>query len=492
MANTNPLSAIQPQAVWRFFSEIAKVPRPSKHEEKIREYLFNFAAQRHLEAVDANGNIIIRKPAAKGMENVPMIALQSHIDMVCEKNADVIHDFLCDPIRPVVEGDWVRAQGTTLGADDGIGVAAELAVLDDDTIKHGPIECVFTYDEEQGLSGAKAFPAGMLQSKYLLNLDSEDDGVFCIGCAGGVDTTAVFSFELAPADQPLFFVRASIKGLKGGHSGCDIHLQRGNAVQILARYVKLLSEKTAVRIVEFQGGNLRNAIAREANALLAVPMADKEQARIVANVLLSDLNIEYASEKDVQLNVESDADCKVNALLSVNDSLRFINALIACPHGVYGMCQDMPGLVETSSNLAAVKMTSVNSFMVTTSQRSSIASRKEEMKQKVAATFVLAGAEVTHGDGYPGWMPNVHSAIKDLLVSAYANRFGEQPEVGAIHAGLECGLFLEKYPDLEMISFGPTLTGVHSPDERANIPTVVKFWDLLLDTLARAAELPLR
>lgn len=485
----NEIEKLQPQAIWHYFAEICKVPRPSKHEEKIKSYLVDFGNSHQLETIDAGGNIIIRKAATKGFESAPSLLLQAHMDMVCEKNADVKHDFFNDPIQPYVDGEWVKAKGTTLGADDGMGVAAMLAILTDDAIEHGPIECLFTFDEETGLSGAKELPAGILQSKYLLNLDSEDDGEFCIGCAGGVDTTAQFVYQPYPAPVGSFFFKVTLNGLQGGHSGADIHLNRGNAVQLLARFLNNLSLQAPLSLGYFDGGNLRNAIAREAYAIIGVPMAKKELVRIQANLFLANLQDEYPNEPGLQLSVESMVEDAPEYVVDSETTMQLIRALVACPHGVMGMSRDLEGLVETSTNLASVKMQEGNTILVTTSQRSSVASRKEEVKAKVAATFLLAGAMVSHGDGYPGWKPNMKSAIKDLLVESYASLFGVQPTVGAIHAGLECGLFLEKYPDLDMISCGPTLRGVHSPAEKVEISTVDKFWRMLLDVMKRMKSL---
>lgn len=485
----NEIERLEPKGLWHYFSEICSVPRPSKHEEKIQQYLKEFGEKHQLEMVDANGNIIIRKPATPGFENAPSLLLQAHMDMVCEKNADVEHDFFNDPIVPYIDGEWVKAKGTTLGADDGMGVAAMLAILSDDSIEHGPLECLFTFDEETGLSGAKALPADVLQSKYLINLDSEDDGEFCIGCAGGVDTSAVFRYQPYPSPVGYMFFHVVINGLQGGHSGSDINQNRGNAVQLMARFLNELSMKAPLSLAMFNGGNLRNAIAREADVVVGLPVAKKELIRISANLFLSTLQEEYPNESDMRISVESLVEDAPEYVVDSETSMQLIRALVACPHGVMGMSRDLEGLVETSTNLAAVKMLEDNSILVTTSQRSSVASHKEEVKNKVGATFLLAGAEVMHGDGYPGWKPNMNSTIKDLLCESYKSLFNVNPTVGAIHAGLECGLFLEKYPNLDMISCGPTLRGVHSPAEKVEIKTVEKFWLMLLDVMKRMNSL---
>lgn len=481
----NEIENLKPQLLWHYFAEICSVPRPSKHEDKIRQYLVGFAAANNLPCEDANGNVIIRKSPTAGFENAPSLLLQAHMDMVCEKNADVKHDFFNDPIVPYIDGEWVKAKGTTLGADDGMGVAAMLALLASNDVQHGPLECLFTFDEETGLSGAKELPAGILQSKYLINLDSEEDGEFCIGCAGGVDTSALFRYQPYPASKGYMFFRIVLGGLQGGHSGSDIHLGRGNAVQLMARYINLLGKVACVELAAFNGGNLRNAIAREAEAVIGVPVAKKEQVRVLANIFLSTLEEEYPNEPGIILSVDSMVEDAPGYIVDAETASQLVNALVACPHGVMGMSRDLEGLVETSTNLAAVKMQEGNSILVTTSQRSSVASRKEEVKDKVTSTFLLAGAEVASGDGYPGWKPNMQSAIKDVLCASYEGLFGVKPSVGAIHAGLECGLFLEKYPQLDMISCGPTLRGVHSPAEKVDIASVEKFWLLLLDVLKR-------
>lgn len=486
---SNEIEKLEPKGLWHYFAEICSVPRPSKHEEKIHQFLMDFGKGHQLETIDAEGNIIMRKPASKGYESVPSLLMQAHMDMVCEKNADVEHDFFNDPIQPFIDGEWVKAKGTTLGADDGMGVAAMLAILADDTIEHGPLECLFTFDEETGLSGAKALPTGLLKSKYLINLDSEDDGEFCIGCAGGVDTSAVFRYQPYPAPVGTMFFRVVLNGLQGGHSGSDINQNRGNAVQLLARFLYGLSGVAPLSLAIFNGGNLRNAIAREAEVVVGLPIAKKEQIRVQANLFLATLQDEYPNEPDVRLSVDSMVEDAPEYIVDPTTAMQLINALVACPHGVMAMSRDLEGLVETSTNLAAVKMQPDNSILVTTSQRSSVASRKEEIKNKVGATFILAGAEVSHGDGYPGWKPNMKSGVKDLLCESYKELFGVAAKVGAIHAGLECGLFLEKYPNLDMISCGPTLRGVHSPAEKVEIATVNKFWLMLLDVMKRMKKL---
>lgn len=477
---------LKPASVFQYFEEICQVPRPSKKEEKIIAYLKAFGEKHKLETlVDEAGNVLIKKPATPGKEHLKTIVLQSHIDMVCEKNNDVEHDFLTDPIQTVIDGEWLTAKGTTLGADNGIGVATELALLTATDIEHGPLECLFTVDEETGLTGAFALKEGFISGDILLNLDSEDEGELFIGCAGGIDSVAEFTYKEEKVPAGYYFFRVDVKGLKGGHSGGDIHLGRGNANKILNRYLNRLAEKHELYICEINGGNLRNAIPREAHAVCAVPEEAKHDVRAMLNVFTADMENELSVvEPDLKLLLESEN--PRDYAIDKDTTTRLIQALYAAPHGVYAMSQDIPGLVETSSNLASIKMKPGNVIRIETSQRSSILSARNDMAETVRSVFRLAGAKVSFGDGYPGWKPNPHSEILEIAVASYKRLFGVDAKVKAIHAGLECGLFLDKYPHLDMISFGPTLTGVHSPDERMLIPTVEKFWNHLLDILAHA------
>lgn len=478
------LSELKPESVFYYFSEICKVPRPSKKEEKIISYLENFAAEQKLEIKkDEAGNILIKKPATPGKENLKTVVLQSHVDMVCEKNNDVEHDFLTDPIETIIDGEWLKAKGTTLGADNGIGVATELAILAANDIEHGPIECLFTIDEETGLTGAFALKEGFMSGDILLNLDSEDEGELFIGCAGGIDSVGEFHYREVPVPTGYFFFRVDVKGLKGGHSGGDIHLGRGNANKILNRFLSQTAKKYDMYICEVNGGNLRNAIPREAYAICAVPHDAKEPVRVDLNIFIADIENEFAvSEPDLKLTLQSETPRKT--AIDQDTSSRLLKTLYAVPHGVYAMSQDIPGLVETSTNLASIKMIDNKKIKIETSQRSSILSARNDMANTVRAAFELGGARVSFGEGYPGWKPNPHSEILEIAVASYKRLFGVDAKVKAIHAGLECGLFLDKYPGLDMISFGPTLTGVHSPDERMHIPSVEKFWNHLLDVLA--------
>jgi dipeptidase D len=481
MANNSILADLEPKSLFRFFGEILSIPRPSKHEEKMTEYLVNWAKERNLEYVsDEIGNVIIRKGATKGKENSPWVCLQSHIDMVCEKNSDKDFDFEKDAIVPKIEGEWLKADGTTLGADDGIGVATALAILDANDIEHGPIECLFTVDEETGLSGAEALSADVLKSRILLNLDSEDEGEIFIGCAGGIDTVAKLPYDKEETpDAPAF--KIMVKGLKGGHSGDDINKGLACANKILNRILWSLDKEMDLRLSCFEGGNLRNAIAREANATFVVAQADVELMKEIVERFAVDLKYEFrTTEPDMEITLsEAEKPAFVVDMLSQDNLL---NVLYACPHGVLAMSREIPGFVETSTNLASVKMKE-DHFFITTSQRSSVESAKYAAAYRVESCFLLAGADVEHGDGYPGWAPNPESKILKIAVDAYKKLFNKEPIVRAIHAGLECGLIGEKYPGMDMISYGPTLRGVHSPDERLEIKTVELYWKHTLEIL---------
>lgn len=474
---------LKPTDVFRYFEKICQVPRPSKKEEKIIAYLQNFGKEHGLEThTDKAGNVLIRKAATPGMELCKTVALQAHMDMVCEKNNDVQHDFLTDPIETEIDGEWMKAKGTTLGADNGIGIATSLAILANDSIEHGPLECLFTVDEETGLTGAFALEDGFMKADILLNLDSEDEGELFIGCAGGVDSVGEFSYQETDVPQNYFYVNIQIKGLKGGHSGGDIHLGRACANKLLARFLNQTLKKHDMYLCEIDGGNLRNAIAREAHAIIAIPETDKHAIRTELNLFAAEVEAEYAvTDPDMQFILESEAGPR--KAIDKDTALRLIQALYVIPHGVQAMSQDIDGLVETSTNLASVKMKPGRIIRIETSQRSSIESAKQNIADIVRTVFDMAGAAVSHSDGYPGWKPNTHSEILEIATESYRRLFGMEAKVKAIHAGLECGLFLDKYPTLDMISFGPTLQGVHSPDERMNIPSVERFWKHLLDIL---------
>lgn len=479
---------LKPAIVWQIFDEITKVPRPSCHEEQIRAYLLDFAAKHNLEAkTDKVGNVVIRRPASAGHEGAPGVVLQAHMDMVAEKNNDVKHDFLKDPIDTYVDGDWVKARGTTLGADNGIGLAAGLAALIDPDLVHGPLECLFTINEEIGLEGAQNLGEGMIDGKILLNLDSEDDGEIFVGCAGGIDTTAFFTYGRSVSPEHFHYMKVSVSGLLGGHSGSDINLGRANANKLVARFLFDCSRRHDITLSEFDGGNLRNAIPREAHAVFGVHCDKKAEVRRELERYIGEIRNEYAGvEPSVNIALE-DVE-RPEFCIDTDTSVALVRAIYSAPHGVYSMSRDIEGLVETSTNLAAVKMIDDSTIKVTTSQRSSVESRKNDMAAQVEAHFLLAGARVEHSDGYPGWAPNMSSPIMHIAADAYEELFGVKPAIKAIHAGLECGLFLANNPDLDMVSFGPTMTGVHSPDEQLNIPTVDKFWRHLKLILTKVAE----
>ncbi|MDE5982214.1 MAG: aminoacyl-histidine dipeptidase [Duncaniella sp.] len=479
---------LQPALVFSIFDEITQVPRPSKKEGKIRQYLLDFAAKHNLSVkTDAVGNVVMSRPATPGHEDAPTVILQAHMDMVCESN-DKNFDFENSPIKTVVDGEWLRADGTTLGADNGIGMAAALAALIDDSFVHGPLEALFTVDEETGLTGANNLGENMITGSMLLNLDSEDDAEIFVGCAGGVDTTCTFTYNRSFAPKDFLYFKINIEKGQGGHSGGDIHLGRANANKLLARFLFDLSQKHEVSLAEIDGGNLRNAIPRAAHAIIGVHTSRKETVRTMLNHFIADVENEYKGlEPTLEISMES-VDTP-DFTIDETTSLNIIRALYSAPHGVISMSRDLEGLVETSTNLAAVKMIPDNKILVTTSQRSSVESRKWDIAYQVEAVFKLAGAEVTHGDGYPGWQPNLESPIMAIARDAYKELYDVTPAIKAIHAGLECGLFLEKYPHLDMVSFGPTLQGVHSPSERMHIPAVEKFWGQIKRTLEKVAEL---
>ena len=479
---------LKPELIWKCFDEVTKIPRPSCHEEQIREFLLKFAADNGIEAkTDKCGNVVMKKPATKGYENAPTVILQSHMDMVCEKNGDVEHDFMKDPIETYIDGEWVKARGTTLGADNGIGVAASMAVMLDKDLKHGPVEALFTINEEIGLEGAQNIGPDMISGKMLLNLDSEDDGEIFIGCAGGIDTTAEFEYKRSYTPEHFDYLKVAVSGLLGGHSGGDIHLGRANANKIIARFIWECSQMWNITVCSFNGGNLRNAIPREAEAVFGILSEHKKAVEKRLKEYVAEITNEYKGiEPSMKLTIEAVE--RPEYCLDADTSVALIRAIYSAPHGVFSMSHELEGLVETSTNLASVKMVGDNKVVITTSQRSSVESRKVDIASQVEAHFQLAGAKVTHSDGYPGWAPNTESKIMKISADAYEELFGVKPAIKAIHAGLECGLFLAKYPGLDMVSFGPTMRGVHSPDEQLLIPTVDKFWKHLCRVLEKVAE----
>ena len=476
---------LTPKCVFDQFAKINSIPRPSKHEERMIDYLVEFGKSRGLETkVDETGNVLIKKKATPGYEDRKTVVLQSHMDMVCDKLVDVEFDFLNDPIQTYVDGEWLKAKGTTLGADDGIGVAIELAILDSDDIEHGPIECLFTRDEETGLTGAFGLQAGFMSGDMLINLDSEDEGQIFVSCAGGITTQARFPFTYETAPEGLFFLKASVKGLTGGHSGDDINKKRANAIKILSRFLYTIEEKYGVRLARFESGKLHNAIPRDGVIVFGIPVEKKEEVRADWNIFTSEVEEEFhVTDTAMEFAMES---TDPEAVLPANMSIAFIRAMQALDNGVFAMCQDeeISWLVETSSNVASVQIKD-DTLCVVASQRSNVMSNLRNMANTVKALFQLAGAEVVQSDGYPAWKMNPNSELTKIVVETYRQLFNKEPKVLGIHAGLECGLFSERYPGMDMVSFGPTLRGVHSPDERLHIPTVQMVWDHLLEILKR-------
>lgn len=482
------ITDLKPALIWQCFDEITKVPRPTHHLDKMREFLVDWANRHNIEVhTDEVGNVMMRKPATPGHEGAPVVILQGHQDMVAEKRPDVEHDFMTDPIKTVVDGGWVRAEGTTLGADNGMGCAAAMAVLLDKELVHGPIECLFTVDEEQGLIGANGLEAGFVTGDILLNLDSEEMGQLVIGCAGGKVTLATLPYKCASAPEGYVYHTVRLRNLKGGHSGMEIALGRANANQQLGRFLWEVNEKFGLQLAEIDGGNLANAIPRDAHAVFGVP-ADKDEKFH-----------EYAEEFNKMIyaefrGVESDdflidvSHCDAPECVIENDTaVKLISAIFSCPNGVQGMSAAIPGLVETSCNLTSVKMQPGNKILVTVHQRSSVDSRRDEIADRVKALFQMIGADVVFDDAYVGWAPNPESKVLKVAEESYEDLFHSKPKVEALHAGLECGLFLEKMPNLDMVSFGPTLKDIHSPNEKANIESVADFWKLLTDILRRLA-----
>ncbi|MBQ8046409.1 MAG: aminoacyl-histidine dipeptidase [Prevotella sp.] len=480
-------TVLKPARVFEQFARINQIPRPSKKEEKMIEFLKSFGESHQLETiVDETGNVIIRKPATKGYEDRKTIILQSHMDMVCEKLVDLEFDFDKDAIQTYVDGEWMKAKGTTLGADDGIGCAIELAILDSNDIEHGPIECVFTRDEETGLTGAEGMKAGFMSGDMLINLDSEDEGQIFVSCAGGRNTTATFHFGREEAEG-WFFFKIALKGLVGGHSGDDINKKRANALKVLVRFLYQTQERYDLKLASFDAGKLHNAIPRDGVAVFAVPVEKKENVRADWNIFVANVEEEYhVTEQSMQFSMESHEATKV---ISPEVGTKIIQALQAADNGVFAMCQDeaLAWMVETSNNVASI-VTKDDEATIVCSQRSNVMSALDNQAATIKAVFQLAGADVVQGDGYPAWKMNPNSQLTKVAVDTYKKLFGKEPKVLGIHAGLECGLFSEKYPNLDMVSFGPTLRGVHSPDERLHIPTVQMVWDHLLAILKEAPK----
>ncbi len=483
------LEELQPQGVWKNFHDLTQIPRPSGKKEQISKFLTDYGRSLGLETVqDEIGNVIIRKPASPGMEDHPGVILQGHMDMVPQKNSDVQFDFETDPIKAYMEGEWVTAAGTTLGADDGIGVATAMAILADKNIVHPPLEAFFTVDEEIGMYGAFDLKGGVLQGKTLLNLDSETEGELYVGCAGGVDINITFDYFCQPAIEGDKAFKLTIKGLKGGHSGCDINLQRANANKLLFRLLKQAVTEYEARLAWVEGGSLRNSIPREASAIVTIPAEGESDLRQLVEDY-EDLFIREFDgvEDNLQLLIEETP--LPDAILPEEIQDNLIHAIIACPDGVYRMIPEMPDVVESSNNLAIISTTGLNNneqrIEICCLTRSSVESRKEELQSIIESTFALAGAKVEFSGSYPGWKPNLHSRILEIMQQTYNEEFAEKARIITIHAGLECGIIGRNYPGLDMISFGPTIKHPHSPDEKVNIATVQRFWQLLIATLKK-------
>ncbi len=478
------LGHLNPVPIWVYFEEICKIPRLSKNEGQIRSYLHDFALKNRLVSKeDAVGNILITRPASPGMENRKTVVLQSHMDMVGEKNADYPHDWATDPIIPVLNGDWVMARGTTLGADDGIGIASQMAILTDKNLKAGKIECLFTIDEESGMTGAINLQPDFFEGRTLINLDSEDEGILFIGCAGGMDTVGTMKYETVAVKNGSLALEISVTGLHGGHSGDEIHKGYGNSIKIMNRILWNLSNQYSLSVSDFDGGNLRNAIPREAFAIIIIDKADLDPVTSWIDSFYKTICAEFGElEKDIKIAVR---EVGLPAFsMDKENQKKFLNTLSCCPHGALAWSRDMDDLVETSTNLASAKFSENNTISIITTQRSSIESSKFDAAAMVESCLRLAGAEVVHSDGYPGWKPNITSEILRLTRNAYKELFSREPQVRAIHAGLECGLVFEKIKGIDMISFGPTIRGAHTPEEMIEIRTTQMFWDLLIKVVS--------
>ncbi|MBS0010191.1 MAG: aminoacyl-histidine dipeptidase [Bacteroidales bacterium] len=478
---------LEPKALWGYFAEICQIPHPSKKEQRMVEYVKDFGKDQGLETIiDEAGNVIIKKPATSGYENRKTLVLQAHLDMVPQKNSDKDHDFEKDPIEAYIDGEWVTARGTTLGSDNGIGIAAAMAVLSSKTLKHGPVEALFTIDEETGMTGANNLKPGYLDAEILINMDSEDEGELYVGCAGGIDITARKEYDEEPVPEGMVAYRIDAKGMKGGHSGIDIPLGRANANQVLFRFLMHAEADLDIKLAEASGGDLRNAIPRESHAIVVV---DKAKAADFEK-LVKEYNEMYRAEFD-ETEPDISFTCTLTdmpaGLLPEDEQYGFIRAVYGCPNGVLRMSTSMEGLVETSNNLAIVNVGG-GKYEALSLTRSSVDTAKEATAWKIGAVFQLAGAEIEFSGSYPGWKPNMKSPILKTMQGVYDKMFGKVPEIKAIHAGLECGIIAGAYPHLDMISFGPTIRYPHSPDEKVNIETVKKFWEFLVGTLEAIPE----
>lgn len=483
------VSSLEPQILWRHFDRILAIPRGSKSEEGMRQYVRDVAAANGLAAAtDAAGNVVVRKSASRGRESAAPLALQSHLDMVCEKNSDVVFDFTVDAIRPRREGDYLNATGTTLGSDNGIGVAAMLALMESRDLVHGPLELLFTIDEETGLTGAAGLDPRSLVARRLLNLDTEEEGAIYVGCAGGAGTDLAIPLETMFGAEGLTAFTVRLSGFKGGHSGVDIHLQRGNAIALLARALHALWREFQFEVCRIEGGNMHNAIPREASALVRVATGDVARFESALDAQVATIAAELTGvEEGIRVEVAAaDAEASAAEVWSDASTANVLSLLVALPHGVLAMSRDIPGLVETSTNLAKVRTEGVT-LRIHQSNRSSVMSSLRATQQRIAAFAELAGGEAIQSEGYPGWKPDMDSALLATLKKVHAKTFGEEPKIEAIHAGLECGLIGERFPGMDMSSFGPQIEFPHSPDERVLIPSVGRFWQLLTATLAELA-----
>jgi dipeptidase D len=480
--DVNKITELKPELLWKNFYNLTQIPRPSKKEEKVIQFVREFGEKLKLDVeVDNVGNVVIKKPATAGMENRKGVVLQSHLDMVPQKNSDSSHDFEKDPIQAYIDGEWVTAKGTTLGSDNGIGVSAIMSILESDNIEHGPIEALFTIDEETGMTGAFALKPRNLKGDILLNLDSEDEGELYVGCAGGINANISFAInrENFPANHKAY--KISISGLKGGHSGLDINMGRGNSNKVMVRLLWKATREFQIKLSDIEGGNLRNAIPREAYAVVAVP-AEKEKDFIEVVKKFAATITSELSGTEPDLKIQASPCDTPKTIIDTDTQINILNALYACPNGVIRMSDAVPGLVETSTNLAVVKSED-NKVVVLCLLRGSVDSAKAGLADRMRGLFELAGAEVGFDGDYPGWKPNMNSAILNTMQEVYDKKFGKKPGILAIHAGLECGIIGGAYPNLDMISFGPTIRFPHSPDEKVNIPSVQKFWDFLIETL---------
>lgn len=481
------ITDLKPALVWEIFDEITKVPRPTHHLDKMKAFLVDWAKRHNIDYdVDEVGNVVMRVPGTPGHENAPTVILQGHQDMVAEKLPESTHDFMNDPIETIVDGEWVRTNGTTLGADNGMGCAAAMAALIDPDLVHGPLEALFTVDEEQGLIGANGLKKGFVKGKTLLNLDSEEMGSLVIGCAGGKVTECYIPLRRQEAPDGVFF-EVSLSGLKGGHSGMEINLGRANANQQLARFLWEADSRTPLELSYLSGGGLANAIPRDAKAVVCVTRDSQDAFTAFAAEFSNTLHAEYDAVENPDFKFEV-KECKPQSqIIESQQAHNIISAIFACPNGVQSMSAAIPGLVETSDNLASIEILNDGQMKITVHQRSSVDSRRDEIADRVSALFGMIGADVRFDDAYVGWEPDPNSHVLKVAEESFEKLFGYKPKVEALHAGLECGLFLEKMPDLDMVSFGPTLKDIHSPGEKANIKSVGEFYELLSEILKKLA-----